>query len=58
MSVWETELKNPDFSKYAELCGATGIRVTEKDGLDRAINKLFEDDGPAMIEIITDPLLT
>jgi pyruvate oxidase len=58
LSVWETELKNPDFSKYAELCGAYGIRVTEKDKLDSTMKTIFEEDGPAMIEIITDPLLT
>ena len=27
--VWQTELHNPDFSEYAELCGALGIRVTD-----------------------------
>ena len=27
--VWETSLHNPDFSEYARICGALGIRVTE-----------------------------
>jgi thiamine pyrophosphate-dependent acetolactate synthase large subunit-like protein len=58
LNVWETDLRNPDFSKYAELCGATGIRITEKDKLNSAMKKLFEVDGPAMIEIMSDPLLT
>lgn len=58
LNIWETSLHNPDFSKYAELCGARGIRVTEKDELDNAMKKIFKDNGPAMIEIITDPLLT
>ena len=58
LNVWETSLHNPNFSKYAELCGAKGIRVTVKDKLDNAMIKIFEHDGPAMIEIITDPLLT
>ena len=26
--VWETSLHNPDFSEYARICGALGIRVT------------------------------
>jgi len=26
--VWHTSLHNPDWAAYAELCGATGIRVT------------------------------
>jgi thiamine pyrophosphate-dependent acetolactate synthase large subunit-like protein/nitrite reductase/ring-hydroxylating ferredoxin subunit len=57
LSVWETELKNPDFSKYAELCGAFGIRVTKKEELEGAMKKAFEHVGPAIVEIITDSLL-
>ena len=34
LEVWETDLTNPDFSKYAELCGVFGIRVTKKNELD------------------------
>jgi thiamine pyrophosphate-dependent acetolactate synthase large subunit-like protein/nitrite reductase/ring-hydroxylating ferredoxin subunit len=58
LEVWETDLTNPNFSKYAELCGAFGIRVTEKNELDDAMKKAFAHNGPAMVEIITDPLLT
>ena len=29
--VWQTSLHNPDWAAYAELCGATGIRVTRRD---------------------------
>ena len=28
-AVWETSLVNPDFSEYARICGALGIKVTE-----------------------------
>ncbi|MDQ3901087.1 MAG: thiamine pyrophosphate-binding protein, partial [Actinomycetota bacterium] len=28
--VWHTSLHNPDWAAYAELCGATGIRVTAR----------------------------
>ena len=58
LDVWETDLTNPNFSKYAELCGALGLRVTKKENLDNAMKKVFEHTGPATIEIITDPLLT
>jgi glyoxylate carboligase len=57
LEVWETDLTNPDYSKYAELCGAMGIRVTKKEELDAAMKKAFEHKGPAMVKIITDPLL-
>src|SRR5258705_6171382 len=35
--VWQTSLHNPDFSKYAEICGALGIRVTDAAQLDDAL---------------------
>src|SRR4029079_3394405 len=36
-AVWQTSLHNPDFSQYAQLCGALGIRVTRADELDDAL---------------------
>jgi len=53
-TVWSTSLHNPDFSRYADNCGALGIRVTEKSDLPAALKRLFAHDGPAMLEIITD----
>jgi pyruvate oxidase len=55
--VWQTALHNPDFSKYAEICGALGIRVTEASQLDRALTAAIAHDGPALVEVITDPEL-
>jgi thiamine pyrophosphate-dependent acetolactate synthase large subunit-like protein/nitrite reductase/ring-hydroxylating ferredoxin subunit len=52
--VWETSLHNPDFSEYARICGALGIRVTEADQLDEAISRALAYDGPALVEIVTD----
>lgn len=52
--VWATDLHNPDFAAYAELCGARGIRVEERDGLDAAIGAALAFDGPATVEIVTD----
>jgi pyruvate oxidase len=53
-NVWQTQLHNPDFSKYAELCGALGIRVTEASQLDQAIQRALAHDGPAMVEVVAD----
>jgi pyruvate oxidase len=55
--VWQTELVNPDFAAYAELCGATGIRVADPSGLDDAIGRALATDGPALVEVMQDPLL-
>ena len=55
--VWQTSLHNPDFSKYAENCGALGIRVTDAADLDDALARAFAHDGPALVEVMTDPEL-
>jgi pyruvate oxidase len=55
--VWQTSLHNPDFSAYARNCGALGIRVTERAQLDAALAAAVAHDGPAMVEVITDPNL-
>ena len=55
--VWHTELHNPDWAAYADLCGATGIRVEERAGLDNAFEWLFACDGPALLCVRQDAQL-
>jgi pyruvate oxidase len=55
--VWQTTLHNPDFSRYAELCGALGIRVTEAAQLGEALARAAAYDGPALVEVMADPEL-
>ncbi|MCG8459502.1 MAG: thiamine pyrophosphate-binding protein, partial [Holophagales bacterium] len=55
--VWQTSLHNPSFARYAEISGALGIRVEAKEGLDAAIQQALVHDGPALVEVITDPEL-
>ena len=52
--VWQTSLHNPNYADNANSCGALGIRVTEKDQLEEAMQKVFAYDGTAMLEVITD----
>jgi len=52
--VWSTDLHNPDFSKYANNCGALGIRIENKSQLDKGFENMISHDGPAMLEIMTD----
>jgi pyruvate oxidase len=56
--VWKTQLVNPDFAAYAELCGAFGRRVTEASGLGGAFRAALDHPGPALVEIVADPQLT
>ena len=55
--VWQTSLHNPDFAKYAEICGGFGSQVARKDELDDAIAQALVYNGPALVEIISDPEL-
>jgi thiamine pyrophosphate-dependent acetolactate synthase large subunit-like protein len=52
--VWETSLYNPDFSRYANLCGALGLRVTKREELDAALGEALGHDGPSLVEVMTD----
>ncbi|MEO1206352.1 MAG: thiamine pyrophosphate-binding protein [Pseudomonadota bacterium] len=53
--VWETGLQNPPFSTFARLCGGHGARVTQADDLDASITEALAFNGPALVEIVTDP---
>jgi len=55
--VWQTSLHNPNFSEFANSCGLLGIRVETIDDLDASMKKVLEHDGPAMLEVMTDPKL-
>ncbi|MDD9941145.1 MAG: thiamine pyrophosphate-binding protein [Myxococcales bacterium] len=55
--VWQTSLHNPDFARYAELCGALGIRVADNDELEAAMTRAIAHEGPSLVEVVTDPKL-
>jgi len=55
--VWHTALHNPDWAAYAELCGATGIKVTRREELDDAFRTLFATDGPVLLVVEQDAAL-
>jgi thiamine pyrophosphate-dependent acetolactate synthase large subunit-like protein/nitrite reductase/ring-hydroxylating ferredoxin subunit len=50
--VWETNLVNPEFATYAELCGARGFSVRTADELRPALDAAFAvTDGPSLVEV-------
>ncbi len=53
--VWQTDLHNPSFAAYANLCGGKGIRVTTAEKLRPALDEMLTQSGPTLVEIITDP---
>lgn len=46
-----SDLHNPDFMKLADAFGLNGMRVTDPEGLRRAMREAWEKDGPALIEV-------
>lgn len=53
-STWETDLRNPDFAAFAELCGAWGRRVETFKNLETVLREALDHDGPALVELIWD----
>ena len=58
LPVWQTSLHNPNFAEYAQLCGGHGFRVSTPDQVIPAIEAGLRADGPAIVEIMTDPTQT
>lgn len=52
--VWQTSLSNPDFASFAQSCGAWGMRVEDQMKLENGMKMLFQENGPALLEVITD----
>ncbi|HEX9856142.1 MAG TPA: thiamine pyrophosphate-binding protein [Acidimicrobiia bacterium] len=50
--VWQTSLVNPDFGKFAELCGGRGFTVTDATDLGDALREaLAVTGGPSLVEV-------
>lgn len=55
--VWQTSLVNPDFAKYAELCGARGFRVTDRAMLEPTLKEALAHRGPSLVDVVQDATL-
>ncbi len=56
VDVWATSLVNPNFSEFAQSCGAWGKRITKNDEVLSAMQELSAIDGPGILEVMTDVL--
>jgi pyruvate dehydrogenase (quinone) len=52
---WQTDMVNPDFALVAQAMGMKGITVTEPDEVKQALREAFMFNGPALVNIMTDP---
>lgn len=53
MNYEATSLTNPDFAKYAELCGGRGFRVESTAQLTGALQDALDSSGPALVDVLT-----
>jgi len=52
---WQTDMANPDFAAVAAAFGMKGITVNDPENLEQAIQQAFAFDGPALVNVMTDP---
>ncbi len=50
-----THLANPDLAAVARACGLHGIRVTDSEDLDRAVEEALSHPGPVLLDVVTNP---
>jgi pyruvate dehydrogenase (quinone) len=51
-----TRLDNPNFAEMAKAIGIYGVRIEDPGELDGAIQSAFAHNGPAVIDVLTDPV--
>ena len=51
-----TKLDNPNFAQLANAIGIFGVRVEDAKDLPEAMRQAFEHDGPAIVDVVTEPL--
>lgn len=49
-------LSDVDHAAIARACGCRGLRVEELEHLAEALNEAFQEAGPVVLDVITDPL--
>jgi pyruvate oxidase len=52
---YATDLLNPDFARYAEVCGGVGIRVSHPEELKPALLAAISHHRPVIVDVETDP---
>ena len=53
MAYEVTSLTNPDFAKFAEICGGVGYRVEDSDELDRVLEEAVQCGEPVVVDVLT-----
>ena len=57
LDVYQTSLHNPNFSEFANLCGAKGFRVEQSSELESAVKQALEHKGVSLVDVVADAQL-
>ena len=49
------QLHNPDFAKFAEICGGVGFTVEQPDQIRAALERALASEKPTIVEVVVDP---
>ena len=49
-----TDLVNPNFAQLAESAGIFGVRIEKPEDLRSGLLRAFEQDGPALVEVLVN----
>jgi pyruvate dehydrogenase (quinone) len=52
---WQTDMYNPDFAMVAQAMGIKGFTVTDPEETKQALREALMFNGPALVNIFTDP---
>lgn len=49
-----TNLQNPDFARYADICGGAGYRVEQPDDIVPTLEKALAQKKPCIVDVVVD----
>jgi thiamine pyrophosphate-dependent acetolactate synthase large subunit-like protein/nitrite reductase/ring-hydroxylating ferredoxin subunit len=57
LDVWQTALVNPDFARFAELCGAFAVTIADRGELGDRLSAALAHRGPSLVHVRSDVAL-
>ena len=52
---FQTDMKNPDFARMAEVIGMKGFRIEKGADVEPVIKAALATPGPVLVDVLTDP---
>ena len=51
----QTPITSPDYVKLADAYGVLGLRITEENQIDEALDKAIAYNGPVIMDFVVEP---